>query len=516
MLKLADIAGRADFAAGLLRISPARRLIEGPAGSTHVEPIVMKVFLLLLDARGSVVTRDELFGNAWGGVFVGDDSLNRAIGRVRKIASETAPGFFEIETTPRTGYRLTGPIVDALDDRAAESQSGPDRRVTRRSAIAAGAAAATILGGAGLWWASRSRTNPRFAALMAQGDEAFRNGTAFEQGDVRPNNSPNMIALYEKAVQIQPDSARARGLLGYFRSASTDEATAQDSPRVVADAEAALRKALELDPKEPNARVGMYLIQGTMFDWATRDHQLRDILASDPSNLPAMMELMPLVQAAGLTRESWMWNEQMLRASPFMRAGLVVRALKLWILGRVREADNVIDRVRGLWPDYWFGSYARFIIFALTGRPSAARAILDKVQIFAAPDVRKTLVAILEALETRAPSAVEAARQACLETARRTPAMANNIVMMLCALGLTDAAFEVTEGFVLWRGKFISMDRSNARAVDDYSRRMTQWLFTPPVAAMRADPRFGKLCDEFGLTAYWRARGVKPDYRVYG
>jgi hypothetical protein len=45
---------------------------------------------------------------------------------------------------------------------------------------------------------------------------------------------------------------------------------------------------------------------------------------------------------------------------------------------------------------------------------------------------------------------------------------------------------------------------------------MTQWLFTPPVAAMRADPRFGKLCDEFGLTAYWRARGVKPDYRVYG
>ena len=94
--------------------------------------------------------------------------------------------------------------------------------------------------------------------------------------------------------------------------------------------------------------------------------------------------------------------------------------------------------------------------------------------------------------------------------------MANNMVMMLCALGLTDTAFEVTEGFVLWRGKFISMDRSNARAVNDYNRRMTQWLFTPPVAAMRADPRFGKLCDEFGLTAYWRARGVKPDYQVYG
>src|SRR6476620_249058 len=115
MLKLADLATRADFGAGPLNISPARRLVEGPAGRTNGEPVVMKVFLLLLDARGSVVTRDELFGNAWGGVFVGDDSLNRAIARVRKIAAETAPGLFEIETIPRTGYRLTGEIL-ALGD----------------------------------------------------------------------------------------------------------------------------------------------------------------------------------------------------------------------------------------------------------------------------------------------------------------------------------------------------------------------------------------------------------------
>src|SRR5436305_9505762 len=116
MLKLADLASRADFYAGPLHVSPSRRQVEGPAGSASVEPIVMKVFLLLLDGGGSVVTRDELFGNAWGGVFVGDDSLNRAVAQVRKIAAETAPGLFEIETIPRTGYRLIGPIVESLDD----------------------------------------------------------------------------------------------------------------------------------------------------------------------------------------------------------------------------------------------------------------------------------------------------------------------------------------------------------------------------------------------------------------
>jgi hypothetical protein len=74
----------------------------------------------------------------------------------------------------------------------------------------------------------------------------------------------------------------------------------------------------------------------------------------------------------------------------------------------------------------------------------------------------------------------------------------------------------VTDGFLLWRGRFVSQNQANGKDVDDYSRRMTQWLFTPPVAIMRADPRFQKLCDAFGLTAYWRARGVKPDYQIYG
>jgi hypothetical protein len=250
-----------------------------------------------------------------------------------------------------------------------------------------------------------------------------------------------------------------------------------------------------------------------MFDWAARDRQLRDILATDPANIPAMLELMPLLQAAGLTRESWAWNERMLKESPFLRACLVVRALKLWILGKVRESDNVIDRVRSMWPDYSFGNYARFNIYALTGRPQAARAILDIVPGLTARESRRKA---LDALESRSPSAIETARAACVDEARRSPPLANDMVMMLCALGLKETAFEVTEGFLLWRGKFVSLDPANSKAADDYNRRMTQWLFTPPVAIMWADPRFAKLCDDFGLNAYWRARGVRPDYQVYG
>jgi hypothetical protein len=250
-----------------------------------------------------------------------------------------------------------------------------------------------------------------------------------------------------------------------------------------------------------------------MLDWAVRESRLREILAIDDSNLPAMTELMALLQAAGFTRESWRWNERILELAPFSRPHLVFRAMKLWILGNVNAADQVIDRVRGLWPLYDFGFSVRLMLFALTGRPRAALGMLDS-----APDGvwepaqnalwRPTLVA----LDSRAPQAVEAARAACLEAAKNKPWSANMAVMLLCALGQKDDAFDVTEGYLLWRGKVVSANQASGKFVDDYNRRMTQWLFTPPVASMRADPRFLQLCEEFGLVAYWRARGVKPDY----
>jgi hypothetical protein len=79
-----------------------------------------------------------------------------------------------------------------------------------------------------------------------------------------------------------------------------------------------------------------------------------------------MSELMALLQAAGFTRESWSWNERILKLAPLSRPHLVVRAMKLWILGNVNASDQVIDRVRGLWPTYDFGFLVRLMLFTLT------------------------------------------------------------------------------------------------------------------------------------------------------
>lgn len=511
MLKLSDLALRPDLQLGPMLVSPSRRLVEGPGGHDHLEPLIMQVFLLLIDAGGKVVTRNDLFDQCWGGVIVGDDSLNRAILKVRRTGAHIAPGLFEIETIPRTGYRMTGEILGLIGGSLKAERRSPMSR--RNAIVAGGAAAATIAAAGGIWLASRPRSNPRFDALMARGDEAMRDGSAFELTKIRTNQSLPMADLYSQAVRLQPDNARAWGLLGYFRAGLADEAPPEQSGHLVASAQTAIQTALKLDPKEPNARVAMFLLEGRMLGWIERDRQLRDILATDPNNLLAMMELMPVLQAAGLTRESWYWNERILKISPLARGYLAVRAMKLWIVGRIQESDSVLDRLRGLWPDYQFGFWVRFITFALTDRPRAARAMLE-----AAPERLWDPLfwkLVLGALETHSAEAIATARQACFDIAKKSPISVNDAVMILCALGEKDAAFEVTEGFLLWRGKLVSTDQADGQKMDDYSRRMTQWLFTPPCALMRSDARFLKLCEDFGLTAYWRYRGVKPDYQLY-
>src|SRR5678815_6010986 len=213
MLKLSDLALRPDLQLGPILVSPSRRLVEGPGGHTHVEPLIMQVFLLLLDAAGTVVTRNDLFDQCWGGVIVGDDSLNRAIAKARRIGAQVAPGLYEIETIPRTGYRMTGEILGLLNGAAVERRRSTP--LSRRQTILAGSAAALAAAGAGLSWVNHPRTDPRFEALMARGDEAMRDGSAFEQSNIRATQNIPMVDLYAQAVRLEPDNARAWGLLGY-------------------------------------------------------------------------------------------------------------------------------------------------------------------------------------------------------------------------------------------------------------------------------------------------------------
>ena len=106
-----DLAHASAFRLATLVIEPGlRQVVDADGGSETLEPRVMQVLVALAMANGAIVSRDDLVRRCWEGRIVGDDSINRVIGRLRRLAEEKGQGAFHIETITKVGYRLIGRV----------------------------------------------------------------------------------------------------------------------------------------------------------------------------------------------------------------------------------------------------------------------------------------------------------------------------------------------------------------------------------------------------------------------
>jgi DNA-binding winged helix-turn-helix (wHTH) protein/tetratricopeptide (TPR) repeat protein len=503
-LTTADLAARADFKLGASTVSPSNRTIAGPDGTADVEPRVMQVLVVLAEAPGQVVARETLFQRCWGGVYVGDDSLNRVIRAIRKLAAEVGGESFAVETVRQTGYRLSvsGGASIPGSDRSDEAATAPSRRLF----LGAGAAALAAAGGAAWWWRS-PRADPRFDASMDRGLTALRYGDRRTDSDA--------VQHFRQAVAIRPDDAGARGLLAYALVAESQSGPRSDAGNAIQEAQRAAQAALRLDSNQPDALTALVLIERSFQSRAAVEDGLRRILGAAPDNPRAMSWLDRLLQGAGRTRESWQLNERLIALEPISPTYMLRRALKLWVFGRSEEAQQASQSAMDLWPAHPLVRMSRLLICAFTDRTREALALVDeeaKKPILLSPAGVSMWRASLAALETRTPAAIEAARTASLDGARSSPALASYGLLAMSALGDLDTAFDIADGFLLSRGPIVLRRGSPDKQlwVDGPQWRNTLGLFTPASRAMRSDPRFRTLSDGLGLTDYWRARGA-PD-----
>ena len=71
-----------------------------------------RVLAMLAERPGEVVTREELQEQIWGNTFVDfDQSLNKAVNRVREALNDNAGTPQYVETVPRRGYRFIAPVA---------------------------------------------------------------------------------------------------------------------------------------------------------------------------------------------------------------------------------------------------------------------------------------------------------------------------------------------------------------------------------------------------------------------
>jgi len=164
-----DLAREADFRLGASRVSPSTREVLRGAERETLEPRVMQVLVALFQANGRVVSRDELIARCWEGRIVGEDAINRAIGRLRRLSEVDREASFVIETIPRVGYRLVAspcdiprPLVSELaapppgaqKEKVQIAPAGSRRWLVLAALVLVGAASVTSA--AWLLWPARS------------------------------------------------------------------------------------------------------------------------------------------------------------------------------------------------------------------------------------------------------------------------------------------------------------------------------------------------------------------------
>lgn len=141
-----DLASLPDFQIGGLNVSPSACQVHTTGGETQrIEPKVMEVLVVLREAEGRTVTRDQLIARCWEGRAVSDDAVTRVIARLRALGRGAEPPHFTLETIPKVGFRLTVSAPAAVP--ATPSLFTPDRKL-----IAAAVGALALLIG-GIWFA---------------------------------------------------------------------------------------------------------------------------------------------------------------------------------------------------------------------------------------------------------------------------------------------------------------------------------------------------------------------------
>jgi len=467
----------------------------------------MQVLVTLANAKGAVVTREDLIRDCWNGQVIGDDSIDRAIGEIRRAARGAGAGSFAVETIPKTGFRLVvGPEpADVAPDGALRNLSASRRRFTGGAL-----SAAVALGGFAGWKLVGSRPDPRSVELMARGAQILR--------DEMPDSHQQGIGFLTEATRIDPENSDAWGLLALAWRNAAEHSPPGETAHAVASCETAARRALALDPKQGNALSALAKLRPIFGDWLGAERRFKAILDIAPGNAPTISALGTLMQSVGRVRTSSLYSGRAAEIDPLSPIYQFRRTFGLWCTGRLGEADRTIDRAIQLWPRHPAVWNTRLLLYALTDRPRAALAMINdrEGRPFGMPERAVDFWrAPLTALETRNSADVTAAMESNLAVVARSPGTAVTGICFASKLGDIDSAFAMADAYLLRKGPRVEgLLRSgpDQLAVTDQRWRMTMMLFIPATAGMRADARFMPLCQEMGMADYWRSAGVRPDF----
>lgn len=507
------LAHEKDFRIGPVSVQPSTRTIARAERREILEPRVMQVLVALAGNPGEVVSRDDLVEGCWGGRIVGDDAVNRVIGRLRRTAENLGADVFAIDTITKVGYRLRLLSAEEAIERGPGTERAPQslRGMTRRELVGGGALGAIVLAGA-TWLKGRQPDGTPIslesAALLQQARIAQWQNTREGQNQA--------IGLYRQVVTREPQYADGWGYLSTTYAWTAHYRQSQEAVMLQNRARAAARQSNSLDPGNPLALIGTATARPFIGNWLAIEKAMRAAVSKRSGNDDLTFSLALLLGSTGRPTEALKYMKLVLPSGP-TPAVYFYQSQMLWSAGRMEDLDNLLNEARRLYPTHFALWFIRFYTLIFSGRAQEAIAqSADTANLPSGidPEEIAAVTRVAKALASPSPQSATAVTDEWMQRAHKGAGYAENASQFMAALGRIDEAFTVLRAYYFSEGFDCGEVRfsSGQGTYTPHNDRLTSFLFNPALAPLRFSRRFEDIVGRLGLTNYWRASGVSPDY----
>jgi len=112
-------------------VEPHRLRLEKDGQPRKITPRAFDVLVYLIEHRGRIIEKQELFDEVWREKFVTDNALTRIVKEIRHVIGDDADAPRYIETIPKRGYRFIAEVNDL--EAAAQREKDSETHVAARS-----------------------------------------------------------------------------------------------------------------------------------------------------------------------------------------------------------------------------------------------------------------------------------------------------------------------------------------------------------------------------------------------
>jgi tetratricopeptide (TPR) repeat protein len=347
-----------------------------------------------------------------------------------------------------------------------------------------------------------------------------RAGVAQRQGTI--SGDAEAVGLFRRVVEVAPGYADGWGLLALAYARRVHRSAPDTVPTLTEHAKAAISRALTLDPGNGFALAAEAELMPYMGYWLEQERLLRAAIKARPDSDIIYQTLgLTVLGYVGRIADALAALDKAIQLggdSPHLQ---YARVDLLWSVGRLEEADQVVEAAFAQNPSHSLIWERRFRLWLYTGRAAQAVAFAQDVNARppGIPDEHvDQLIRCARALMSKQPEQIHAEVAYLLKSAHSGAEPAGMAMQFASFVGDLDTAFAIANAYFFGRG-FEPGENSFARVERNWilrQDRRTFILFFPTAKNMRADPRFAGLTRELGLDDYWTRSGTVPDYKRSG